>query len=239
MTRTLQEEGGTLGRKYETVIFDLDGTLLDYASAQREAVSATAAEMELHMPEGQLMELVDSDEVQALEACRPGAPERDSPGMEGAFRRYGVETDPVEFLDRYYRHLSAHHGTVEGALETLRRLKQTGVSVGLVSNGPGGVQRPRVRESGIIEYLDAIVLSCEVGMAKPDPEILRLAMRLLEASPASTLFVGDSTSSDLPAAEAAGVDFVLLSSRGDFPESGRRVLDATSLRQVLDLVLGS
>ena len=239
MIRTLQEEGGSLGRKYETVIFDLDGTLLDYASAQREAVSATAAEMELHIPGEKLLELVDSDEVQALEACRPGAPGKDSPGMEGAFRRYGVEADPAEFLDRYYGHLSMHHGTVEGALETLRKLKEAGVSVGLVSNGPGEVQRPRVRESGIIEYLDAIVLSCEVGMAKPDPEILGLAMRLLEASPGSTLFVGDSTSSDLPAAEAAGVDFVLLSSGGDFPESGRRVLDATSLRQVLDLVFGS
>lgn len=239
MTHTLQEEGDTLGCKYKTVIFDLDGTLLDYASAQREAVSATAAELELHIPEEKLLELVDSDEVQALEACRPGAPGKDSPGMEGVFRRYGVEADPAEFLDRYYGHLSMHHGTVEGALETLRKLKKAGTSIGLVSNGPGEVQRPRVRESGVIEHLDAIVLSCEVGMAKPDPEILGLAMRLLEASPGSTLFVGDSTSSDLPAAEAAGVDFVLLSSAGDFPESGRRVLDATSLKQVRDLVLDS
>ncbi|MFO7949558.1 MAG: HAD family hydrolase [Candidatus Fermentibacteraceae bacterium] len=226
-------------RKYETVIFDLDGTLLDYASAQREAVSATAAEMELHVPEEKLLELVDSDEVQALEACRPGAPGKDSPGMENAFRRCGVEADPAEFLNRYYGHLSMHHGTVEGALETLRKLKETGISIGLVSNGPGEVQRPRIRESGIIEYLDAIVLSCEAGMAKPDPEILGLAMRLLEASPQTTLFAGDSTSSDLPAAEAAGVDFVLLSPDGGFPDEGRRVLDATSLPQVRDLVLGS
>ncbi len=229
-----------MNRKYDTAIFDLDGTLLDYAAAQREAVSATAAELELHMPEEKLLELVDSDEVQALEACRPGAPEKDSPGMEGAFRRCGVKAHPAEFLNRYYAHLSMHHGTVEGALDTLRRLKEAGMSIGLVSNGPGEVQRPRIRESGIIEHLDAIVLSCEVGMAKPNPEILRLAMRLLEASsPESTLFVGDSTSSDLPAAEAAGVDFVLLSSGGDFPETGRRVLDATSLQQVHELVLGS
>lgn len=225
--------------KYRTVIFDLDGTLLDYDAAQREAVGATAAELDLHLSGERLLELVASDEVQALEACRPGAPEKDSAEMERVFRRCSVEADPAAFLDCYYSHLSMHHGIVEGALEVLRDLREAGMPVGLVSNGPGEVQRPRIRESGIVEHLDAIVLSCEVGMAKPDPDILRLAMRLLESSPDTTLFVGDSTRSDLPAAEEAGVDFVLLSPAGNFPDHGRRVLDATSLQQVRDLALGS
>lgn len=228
-----------MGRKYDAVIFDLDGTLLDYATAQRRAVEEAAEELGLGQRNGGLMELVGSREVQALEACRPNAPDAESPEMAEAFMRCGVNAPPKRFLDTYYARLSKQHGTVDGALQVLDELKRRNLPVGLVSNGPGHVQRPRIRESGIIEYLDAIVLSCEVGMAKPDPEILRLALRLLEAEAGSALFVGDSTTSDMPAAEGAGVDFVLITPDGDSPGEGARVLDATTLKQAVEPVLGA
>ena len=222
---------------YEAAIFDLDGTLLDYAAAQRQAVEAVARELELDTDSQALLELVGGEEVQALEACRPNAPKPESPEMESAFRRCGVEAAPRGFLRLYYRRLSEHHETLEGALETLQALREAGLSIGLVSNGPGAVQRPRIRESGLIEYLDAVVLSCEVGMAKPDPEILLLALRLLKTEAEKAIFVGDSTRSDLPAAARAGVDFALIDPEGGFAEEGPRVLNATGLKEVTELLL--
>jgi FMN phosphatase YigB (HAD superfamily) len=84
-----------------------------------------------------------------------------------------------------------------------------------------------------MEFIDLIVISCEVGSAKPDPEILRYAMKLADSKTYNTLFIGDSAGSDMGAANAAGVDFVFVRPDGDFSAPGPRTLE---LRKTADII---
>jgi HAD superfamily hydrolase (TIGR01509 family) len=94
------------------------------------------------------------------------------------------------------------------AAEVIAALRVRGLRVGVLSN-IGWDIRPalaRVLEPGLF---DAIVLSCEVGLEKPDPAIFTLACARLGVSPAETLFVGDDPLKDGPAVRAGLPVFLL------------------------------
>lgn len=221
-------------RTYSAVLLDLDGTLLDYQGAQAEAVRQTSRL--LGIPEdrfGGLMSFVNSPPVQAFESCRPGAP---ALGDEAVVRAFPPLPDiqPAAFLTSYFKALSRRGETLEGAEACLRSIRR-GRRLAAVSNGLGYVQRSRLEVSGLTGFFDALVISCEVGVAKPDPEIFRMAMDLLGAGPEDAVMIGDSISSDMAGAEAAGMDFVFVSRNGEARSEGRAVAVVGSISEVAEL----
>lgn len=89
-------------------------------------------------------------------------------------------------LDLYRRSLVPK----PGSLETLAALRSAGFHVGLVSNSP--VQTPELwRETSMAPMVEVHIFSSEVGMAKPDPRIYRLAYEALRLAAITCLFVGD------------------------------------------------
>jgi HAD superfamily hydrolase (TIGR01549 family) len=213
------------------VLFDLDGTLLDYSSAQASAVASCASQLGMTGDmDGPLLAFVNSAPVQDIEACRPGAP---APG--GASVRAAMPpdagVDPAEFLAAYFEALSAQGATMPGARECLEELGR-GYRLAAVSNGPGPVQRRRLELAGLSAYFDAIVLSCERGVAKPDPAIFRMALEECGVEADEALMIGDSAASDMNGAAAAGIDFVFFRPHGDFGAAGPRIAE---IRMLSDL----
>ena len=222
------------GKKYKAILFDLDGTLVDYDAAQKYAVGKAIEQMSESLSpdlEQKILELVSCDAVQDIEACRPGWMPADSAYMQGIFTEAGVNLPSGLFLSNYFEAMSQHGEALPGVIDLLISLKKDH-KIGIVSNGLGPVQRKRLVKAELMEYLDLLVVSCEVGYAKPDPAILQLAMRLADSIPETTLFIGDSVGSDMGVAEAAGVDFVFIQPDGDFSVPGPRVLE---LRKTADL----
>ena len=84
----------------------------------------------------------------------------------------------------------------------------------LVTNGIASVQNKRFAASPITPYFKAIVISEEVGIAKPDPRIFEPALQKIGVAAADVLYVGDSVSSDMAAARNAGMDFCWLNPGG-------------------------
>lgn len=94
-----------------------------------------------------------------------------------------------------------------GALAMLDRLRRAGVPVGLVSNvtsEPSESIRALLERTGLARRVAEVVLSSEVGAAKPDPRPLRLLARRLGFAPSRMLHVGD-TDLDILGAWRAGV----------------------------------
>lgn len=94
----------------------------------------------------------------------------------------------------------------------LATLAGRGVRLGLVSN-IGWDIRPALARSELLHRFDAVILSCEVGLAKPDERIFRLACDRMGIRPAETLFVGDDPVKDGAAVRAGLAAYVLPSER--------------------------
>jgi HAD superfamily hydrolase (TIGR01493 family) len=92
--------------------------------------------------------------------------------------------------------------------ETLRALTDTGTRVGVVSNTGWDVRRVFAAHA-LDTFVTSFVLSCDVGLVKPDPAIFRVACARLDVDPAETLMVGDDVLAD-GGATAAGLRVVLL-----------------------------
>nr|WP_262705634.1 HAD-IA family hydrolase [Streptomyces sp. NEAU-383] len=74
--------------------------------------------------------------------------------------------------------------------------------------------RPAFQRTGVLDQLNAVVLSCEVGLAKPDPAVFGVACERLNLSAGRVLFVGDDPVKD-GAVARAGLPVYLLPSERD------------------------
>ena len=97
----------------------------------------------------------------------------------------------------------------------LEGLGSRGVPVGLVTNGEGRMQRKKLRSLGIQDHFAAILISEELGLRKPQPEIFWEACRRLGSSPKRTLMVGDNPVADIGGALGAGLGALWFNHRGE------------------------
>lgn len=104
-------------------------------------------------------------------------------------------------------------------LPTLEALAERGTRLGIISNWDERL-RPLLRGLGLGRWFDEIIVSSEVGVAKPSARIFELAARRLKVPPDSVLHVGDSYSLDVRGARAAGFQGLHLE-RGASPGPGR------------------
>jgi len=127
----------------------------------------------------------------------------------------------------------------EGAVETLRTLRERGHKVGLITVCTEDVEIlwPDTEFAGLF---DAEVFSNSVGLAKPDPQIYLHCCELLGVEPSDAVFVGDGANDELEGARRVGMEAILIHRPGEdpfWPEvrewDGPRV---TSIPQVLEVL---
>lgn len=80
---------------------------------------------------------------------------------------------------------------VEGLSKVVSDARSRGVVTGIVSNDPGGPGAQWLRDLGGGTFVDDVVLSGDVSIAKPDAAIYRLAAQRLGLSPGQCVFVDD------------------------------------------------
>src|SRR5581483_10571979 len=103
-----------------------------------------------------------------------------------------------------------------GAVETLRRLKELDLLVGLITVCTEEVQT-LWPESEFADLFDAEVFSSEVGLAKPDRRIYEHCCELLGVQPHEAVFVGDGANDELEGARRVGMGAILIHREGELP----------------------
>ncbi|MHA1616241.1 MAG: HAD family hydrolase [Candidatus Njordarchaeales archaeon] len=103
----------------------------------------------------------------------------------------------------------------------LRSLREMGLKLGIISNAPSPFPRKILQRHGLLEYFDAVIISCEVGYRKPHPKIFELALEELGVKSEEAIFVGDVLEIDIHGAQKLGMITVLM--RYGDPDWKRRV----------------
>lgn len=199
-----------MAARYKAVFFDADDTLFDYPRAERAALRACLREFRLRLNPRLFLEAYRRHNSDLWKAFERGETDQATLRVE-RFRRLAAEFDipdlPLDKISAFYlENLSGQRPLMPGALATVRALA-TKFPLALVTNGIASVQRRRFAASAITRYFQAVVISEEVGVAKPDPRIFEPALQKIGVGPAEVLYVGDSVTSDMAAARNAGMDF--------------------------------
>lgn len=184
---------------FDSVLFDLDGTLIDTAPEIGEALNLTLDE--LGMPRA------DSRQVRSW----IGHGTRHLLG-EALAARQGpdgqVKVDSVlPLFRRNYRHVNGQISRLyPGAGETLAALSARKVPMGLISNKEGEFARLLLGAHHIAHYFTVSVFGDTLGEKKPSAAPLRHCMKTLQTTPPRTLLVGDS---EIDVASARNADVAI------------------------------
>ncbi len=105
-----------------------------------------------------------------------------------------------------YRQVKGLRHVVEGGLQVIRGLYERGYRLGIISNLIGEDEIPNwLREDGLAQYFDAVVLSSVCHIRKPDPAIYRMGCEQLGLEPEECVSVADNLGRDITGAKAAGI----------------------------------
>ena len=109
----------------------------------------------------------------------------------------------------------------DDSLPALGGLRERGIKIALISN-LASPYRTAFHTLGLAQYFDHIVFSCDVGLAKPNPAIYRLALDALSVDASNAIMVGDKHRADVAGPMACGVRGYLVERDGE--SSGDSVL---------------
>lgn len=191
------------------VLFDLDGTLFDYAAAEYGALLATLARAGVATDADVLARYRASNAAQwsALERGET-TPARLRVDRWRPLFEDGDEALLARVADDYIRQLAAGAQLLDGAAEVVAQVAATH-RVAYITNGLADVQRPRLAASPLAELGEVLVISDEVGAAKPDAAIFDIAFeRMGHPARAAVTMVGDSLAADVAGGLAYGMPTV-------------------------------
>ena len=224
--------------RYRYLLCDNDNTLMDFDAAERGALEQAARAMALPFDEDVLRVYHAINRAQWA-AYERGETTQDRLRVERfrllleALGRDEAQTHAL--ADAFGEALATRADLMPGAMAFMEAVHAR-MKVALVTNGVGVTQRGRLSRCPFTPYLDAIIISGESGISKPDPRMACLALEALGCvNPREAVLLGDSESSDIACACAAGIDSIHLAMRSAPSKRATRV--ALSLEQALEILL--
>lgn len=194
--------------RYTTLLFDLDHTLFDFDASEVAALASalSAAGVPYEDRYHDLFGIINKALWLRVETGDLTPDDVSLARFEDLFERADIRADAQAVAGDYVTGLGAHGGLYPGARELLEELSSE-ATLALVSNGIGRVVRDKVARLDLERYFEAIVISGEVGVAKPHTGFFDIAFdRLDHPDKVTTLMIGDNLSSDIDGGINYGVD---------------------------------
>jgi HAD superfamily (subfamily IA) hydrolase, TIGR02254 len=115
-----------------------------------------------------------------------------------------LNVPPEELNDAFMNAMAEICSPLPGAASLINSLKGK-VKMGIITNGFTALQQIRLERTGFRDDFDLLIISEEVGVAKPDPRIFEHALKLADnPDPSRVLMVGDTAESDILGGMNAG-----------------------------------
>ncbi len=138
----------------------------------------------------------------------------------------------LKMNNSFLKQLATKTNLVPYAKELLDFCKENKLPLSIISNGFVEVQYKKLRNAGIENYFQHVVLSEAVGALKPDPKIFEHALNLNHAQKDEVLMIGDSFDADIIGASLTGIDAVFLNHTGKTVELPNREIEVSSLKRI-------
>jgi len=130
--------------------------------------------------------------------------------VASAYRAIGLDLSPEDLIDVITIEQKAWWSGITmgpSAVSVLKQLRESGLKVGVCSNAPyySPAMHEQFQHLGLVELVDEVVLSADVGFRKPSPVIFARILEQLETPAKNTIFVGDRQREDIAGAAKAGM----------------------------------
>lgn len=184
----------------QTILFDLDGTLLDTAPDLHTAVNTLRADYELPPLEHEVvLAMVGKGAHHLIKRVLTVEKQHDF-SLEIAYQKFA----------RYYHAINGQRTReFDGVSQTLRELKAAGHRLAIVTNKPAEFTLPLVHQFGWDDMFQIVVSGDTLPVKKPDPQPIIYACTQMGVKAEDALMVGDSMN-DVHAAQAANCPVVVL-----------------------------
>ncbi|MCK5052110.1 MAG: YjjG family noncanonical pyrimidine nucleotidase [Candidatus Cloacimonetes bacterium] len=224
--------------RYKLVLFDADGTLFDFDTAEKQAFEKTFKQfginenLELLHKE---YEIINKAIWRDFEQKKITSRELRTERFRRFFVKENLDLDPKVISPIYLRYLSEGTHLLQGAKEIISFLFGK-CELALATNGLADVQNPRFAGSDLAKYFQHIFISEEIGHPKPNPEFFEHIFRKLPHKE-SAIIIGDNLVSDIMGGNDFGIDTCWFNPNKRINESGVipafEISDLKELRSIL------
>ena len=194
--------------KYKWLLFDADGTLFDFDKAELFSLKNTLEYFGIKYFSAfhDRYKKINNELFSNLEQGLITATELKTKRFKVLFSEFDINLEIETFSKTYLRNLSKGSMLIPGTLDTIRALHPE-FKMFIVTNGIGDVQRPRFDNSDISKYFIDILISDEIGIAKPAREFFNVMFRMIgKPNKSDIIIIGDSLTSDMTGGINFGID---------------------------------
>ena len=200
------------------VLFDLDDTLFDHRGSSRAALAEvhrrhahTAGFEVFEQHHARILEDLHRDVLDGRRTLDDARRER----FRRVFEAIGIalsEADADRVAAAYRAGYVPSWRAVDGAADLVAALRPL-VRLGVISNNLIEETREKLAFCELTSLVDALVVSGDEGISKPDPRIFHIALDRLGVTAADAVMVGDSWAADITGASRAGIRAVWFNPR--------------------------
>lgn len=187
-------------KSINTVLWDVDDTLLDFGKSQRYAIQKTFEQFHLEITEEIIHSYIEINDRywKKIERGEISKEEVLTLRFQTLFERHAIPFAEVEqFQSCYQKLLGSVYYYRDDSIE-LCRILQGQVRQYVVTNGIRATQVSKLSLSGLDLVMDDIFISDEIGFVKPQTEYFAAcSLKIPEYDPSRTMIVGDSLTSDM------------------------------------------
>ena len=224
-----------------TILWDVDGTLLNFEAAEKAAIRALFQEFGFGVCTDEMLKRYSQinkiywERLERKEVTRQEV-------LEGRFRDFFAEerldiSAAPEFNERYQISLGDTIVFYDDSYEIVKSLRGK-VKQYVVSNGTITAQTKKLRRSGLGELMDGIFLSEQLGVEKPDVHFFEQVFEQTGLTDKrQIMIIGDSLSSDILGGNNAGIITCWYNPEHKQPQSGVRIdYEITDLHEIYNLI---
>lgn len=230
-------------RQYKSLFIDLDDTLYDFSGASRESFKETYELLRYERYFDSFEQYMALYEPYNLELWRIYG-EGKITKEELNKRRYSYPLECVgvndqQLADTFCREALSRIPTknklMPGAIELLEYLAPK-YRLFILSNGFKELQSHKMRTAGILHYFEKLILSDDIGVNKPNPQLYEYALRESGSKLDESLMIGDMFDTDIAGAANIGMDQLYYNPKGKSGHTFKPTYEAAHLLDIKNII---